>query len=109
MTVKNIFDTVDIAKMNACNAEIEFVKQYGEPFYCGSAWVEVKVDRLNSKIAKELIAAGFRKSHIPRTLEISNWGGSNTQSLAVKEVGAQRFADIMKYYGFNAYIRTWAN
>ena len=35
--------------------------QYGEPMYCGFAWVDVKV-RSNSKLGKALQAVGFKKS-----------------------------------------------
>ncbi len=29
--------------------------EYGEPMYCGFAWVDVAVDRTNSKEAQEVI------------------------------------------------------
>src|SRR5210317_1040491 len=35
--------------------------QYGEPMYCGFAWVDVKV-RSNSKLGKALQSVGFKKS-----------------------------------------------
>src|SRR5210317_1779375 len=35
--------------------------EYGEPMYCGFAWVDVKV-RSNSKLGKALQSVGFKKS-----------------------------------------------
>ena len=92
---------------NAINAskqaEADYMDKYGEPFYCGFAWVEVTVGRTNSKEAKELIAAGFRKDYKPKTLSMWNPGGSATQSMDVKEAGACAFARVLQAAGFNAY------
>lgn len=88
----------------AKKAETEFRAKHGEPMYCGFAWVEVKVDRTNSQAAKELIAAGFKKDYCkPKTLSLWNPGGSHTQSMDIKEAGADAFAEVMRKYGFRAY------
>ena len=84
-------------------AEANFLAQYGEPFYCGFAWVEVYVNRTNSVEAKELIAAGFEKDYKPKCLSVWNPGGSLTQSMDVKEAGAGAFADVFQKYGYRAY------
>ena len=34
--------------------------EYGEPMYCGFAWVDVAVERTNSKEAKALASVGFK-------------------------------------------------
>lgn len=87
----------------AKKAEAEFLAKHGEMAYCGFAWVEVYVDRTNSKPAKELLAAGFRKDYKPKCLSVWNPGGSSTQSMDVKEAGAVAFAAVMTKYGFRAY------
>jgi len=87
----------------AKQAESDFRAKHGEPMYCGFAWVEVYVDRTNSKAAKELLAAGFRKDYKPKCLSIWNPGGSPTQSMDIKEAGAHAFATVMQKYGYRAY------
>lgn len=87
----------------AKQAEADFLAKHGEPMYCGFAWVEVRVDRTNSAVAKELMAVGFKKDYKPKTLSVWNPGGSPTQSMDVKEAGANAFAKVMQKYGFRAY------
>lgn len=91
------------ATLAARTAEDAFRAQHGEPMYCGFAWVEVYVDRTNSVIAKELIAAGFKKDYKPKCLSLWNPGGTSTQSMDIKEVGASAFAKVMQKYGYRAY------
>jgi len=99
-TTQAIFkEATDAAK----KAEADFIALHGEPFYCGFAWVEVYVDRTNSKVAKELIASGFKKDYKPKCLSVWNPGGSHTQSMDIKEAGADAFAKVFQKYGFRAY------
>ena len=87
----------------AKQAEANYRAQYGEPGYCGFAWVEVYVERTNSKQAKELLAAGFRKDYKPKCLTVWNPGGSGTQSMDIKEEGARAFAEVLSKAGLRAY------
>jgi len=87
----------------ARQAEADFRARHGEPGYCGFAWVDVYVNRTNSKQAKELIAAGFRKDYKPKCLSVWNPGGSFTQSMDIKEAGAHAFAEVLRKAGLNAY------
>jgi hypothetical protein len=87
----------------ARQAEADFRAKHGEPGYCGFGWVEVYVDRTNSKQAKELLAAGFRKDYKPKCLTVWNPGGSGTQSMDIKEAGAQAFAEVLQKAGLKAY------
>lgn len=93
----------------AKQAESDFLAKHGEPMYCGFAWVDVYVDRTNSKVAKELIAAGFRKDYKPKCLSVWNPGGSHTQSMDIKEAGADAFAKVFQKYGFRAYAGSRAD
>ena len=97
------------ARKAAEQAELAFVLKHGEPAYCGFAWVDVLVDRTNSKQAKELIRLGFKKSYRPRCLTLWNPGGSPTQSMDVKETGAQAFAKVLQQAGVNAYMGSRAD
>jgi hypothetical protein len=75
----------------------------GERDLCGFGWVEVYVDRTNSKQAQELIKAGFRKDYKPKCLSMWDPAGVNTQSISVKEAGAQAYATYLQGLGLRAY------
>jgi hypothetical protein len=75
----------------------------GERDACGFGWVEVYVDRTNSKQAKELIKAGFRKDYKPKCLSMWDPAGIPTQSVSVKEAGAEAYAMYLRACGLNAY------
>ena len=87
----------------ARQAEADYLAQHGEPGYCGFGWVEVYVDRTNSKQAKELLANGFKKDYKPKCLTVWNPGGSGTQSMDIKEAGAHAFAEVLRTAGLKAY------
>ena len=78
-------------------------QQVGERDACGFGWVEVYVDRTNSKQAKELIKAGFRKDYKPKCLSMWDPAGVPTQSISVKEAGAQAYAEYLRALGLTAY------
>jgi hypothetical protein len=77
--------------------------QVGERDACGFGWVEVYVDRTNSKQAKELIKAGFKKSYKPKCLDYWDPAGVPTQSISVKEAGAYAYAAYLESLGLKAY------
>lgn len=78
-------------------------QQVGERDCCGFAWVEVFVDRTNSKEAKELIKAGFKKDYKPKCLNFWNPAKLGTQSMTPKEEGARAMAEILSAAGLRAY------
>ena len=80
-----------------------YTKIGGDRYACGFAWVDVFVDRTNSKQAKELIAAGFRKDYKPKCLSMWNPGGVNVQNIDIKEAGAEAFATYLTALGLTAY------
>ena len=94
---------VQNARAAAVLAETDFLARHGEPAYCGFGWVEVYVDRTNSKEARELIAAGFRKSYKPRCLTLWSPGAYHGQGMDVKEAGAHAFARVLSNSGLKAY------
>lgn len=75
----------------------------GDRYACGFAWVDVYVDRTNSKQAKELIAAGFKKDYKPKCLSMWNPGQLNVQNIDIKEAGAEAAASFLRKLGLNAY------
>ena len=90
-------------KIHAENAGQAMYQRVGERDACGFGWVEVYVDRTNSKQAKELIAAGFRKDYKPKCLSMWDPAGIPTQSISVKEAGAQAYATYLQALGLTAY------
>ena len=97
------------AQTAAINAEQAFIAQHGEPAYCGFAWVDVFVERTNSKEAKELLKIGFKKSWRPKTMNLWSPGGYNGQSMDIKEAGASAYAEVLSKYGFRAYCGSRAD
>jgi hypothetical protein len=81
----------------------EYAKWGGDRGACGFAWVEVYVDRTNSKQAKELLKAGFRKDYKPKCLSMWDPAGIATQSISVKEAGAEAYAKYLQALGLTAY------
>ena len=90
-------------KILAVNAAQAMYQRIGERDACGFGWVEVYVDRTNSKQAKELIAAGFRKDYKPKCLSFWNPGGLGVQNIDIKEAGADAMATYLRALGLNAY------
>ena len=74
-----------------------------DQYACGFAWVDVYVDRTNSKQAQELIKAGFKKDYKPRCLSMWNPGGLNVQNVDVKDAGADALAEYLRGLGLKAY------
>jgi hypothetical protein len=90
-------------KQLAESAGREMYAQIGERDACGFGWVDVFVDRTNSKQAQELIKAGFRKDYKPKCLSMWDPAGIPTQSISVKEAGAQAYAEFLRQLGLKAY------
>ena len=101
--MKDIRTLVAEAIEAARKAGNESYAKVGERDCCGFAWVEVYVERTNSKEAKELIAAGFRKDYKPKCLSFWNPAGLMTQSMTPKEQGAYAMAEVLSAAGLKAY------
>jgi hypothetical protein len=101
VTAQQIQTGVQLAKL----ASIAMYDKMGrkDQFACGFAWVEVYVDRTNSKQAKELLAAGFRKDYKPKCLSFWNPGDLPVQNIDIKEAGADAMATYLRSLGLNAY------
>jgi hypothetical protein len=84
-------------------SQAEYAKWGGDRGACGFAWVDVYVDRTNSKQAKELIKAGFRKDYKPKCLSMWNPGELPVQNIDIKEAGAYAYANYLQALGLKAY------
>jgi len=90
-------------KALAESAGLAMYQRIGERDACGFGWVEVYVDRTNSRQAQELIKAGFRKDYKPKCLTMWDPAGVPTQSISVKEAGAEAYATYLTALGLRAY------
>jgi len=97
----NIESVHNTAVAAAQRAETEFRAQHGEPGYCGFAWVQV-TEKASTKLGRALKTVGFRKSY-NGGLDLWNPGGSGTQSMDIKEAGAEAYAEVLRKFGINAY------
>ena len=107
IALENIESIHNTALQAAVQAELEFRAKHGEPGYCGFAWVNVPV-KASTKLGRALKAVGFRKSY-SGGLDLWNPGGSFTQSMDIKETGAQAYAETLRKFGINAYMSSRAD
>ena len=91
------------AEQAAVAAENAYLAQYGERAYCGFAWVDVFVDRTNSKEAKLLKEIGFKRDYKPKCLNLWSPGNYHGLSMDVLEEGARAYAEVLRKHGFRAY------
>ena len=76
--------------------------QYGEPMYCGFAWVNIYNIKGNTKLGRAMKQAGYTKDYTG-AYQIYNPAGYGGQSMDVKEAGARAAAQVFENYGFTAY------
>jgi hypothetical protein len=76
--------------------------QYGEPMYCGFAWVNIYGVKGNTKLGRAMKTAGYTKDYTG-AYQIYNPAGYGGQSMDVKEAGARAAAKVFEQYGFTAY------
>ena len=95
ITQEAVQDACNEAAMQARTAAKAFHAKHGDRDCCGFAWVNVYGVRSNSKLGKWLQAAGFRKDYTG-SLQLWNPSGHITQSISVKEAGAEAYADVLR-------------
>jgi hypothetical protein len=88
-------DACNEAAMQARTAAKEMYSKIGERDACGFAWVNIYGVRSNSKLGKALQSVGFRKDYTG-SLQLWNPSGHHTQSISVKEAGADAYAEVIK-------------
>ena len=107
IALDNIESICNTAKAAAQKAEADFRAKHGEPGYCGFAWVVVR-EKASTKLGRALKSVGFRKEY-SGGLSIWNPGGSFTQSMDIKEAGAQAYAETLRKFGIDAYMSSRAD
>ena len=87
-------DACNEAAIQARTAAKAFFQKHGEHDACGFAWVDVWGVRSNSRLGKTLQSFGFRKSYTG-SLQLWSPCGSMTQSISIKEAGAEAYAKVL--------------
>ena len=82
--------------------------QYGEPMYCGFAWVNIYGVKGNTKLGRAMKQAGYEQDYT-RAFSIWNPSGLGTQCMSTKEAGARAAAQVFKDAGFTAYAGSRAD
>ena len=106
-TLDNLKSLHNTAVAAAQKAEADFRVQHGEPGYCGFAWVHVS-EKASTKLGRALKTVGFKPAY-GGGLQLWNPGGSYTQSMDIKETGAQAYAEAFQKAGINAYMNSRAD
>ena len=110
-TVEDLKTIMQDAKTAAATAAQSFLddwnastggNQYGEPMYCGFAWVNIYNVKGNTRLGRAMKAAGYTKDYTG-AYQIYNPAGYGGQSMDVKEAGARAAAQVFENYGFTAY------
>jgi len=105
------------AKVNAAVAEAQlaaeqaasnYIKEHGEDWYCGFAWVTV-YEKGSTKMGRALKKVGFKPAY-GGGLQMWNPSGHGTQSMSVKEAGAYAAAKVLtERLGVKAYAGSRAD
>jgi hypothetical protein len=103
----NIQDMHDAATTAAKNATIQHLAKHGEDYYCGFAWVQVR-EKASTKLGRALKCIGFTKAY-GGGMQLWNPSGTFSQSMYLKEVGAQAYADVLQKSGIPAYVGSRAD
>ena len=110
-TVEDLKTIMQEAKQSAAIAAQSFLddwtastggNEYGEPMYCGFAWVNIYGVKGNTKLGRAMKTAGYTKDYTG-AYQIYNPAGYGGQSMDVKEAGARAAAKVFEQYGFTAY------
>jgi hypothetical protein len=108
--------TIDISNLPAIHTQAlesarqaaqDYIEKHGEPYYCGFAWVKIRV-KGSTKMGKALKTMGFDLAW-NGGLDLWNPSGHGTQSMDVKEAGAYAYAKVMQEHGIACYAQSRAD
>ena len=99
IALENIESIHNTASAAAQKAAQDHITKHGEDWYCGFAWVTV-YEKGSTKLGRALKAVGFKPAY-GGGLQLWNPSGHGTQSMSVKEAGAQAYADVLRSFGID--------
>ena len=85
----------------AKEAEAKYFAKYGEPLYCGFAWVDLPSAR--TPFVTWCKKNNIGSKHWKKGWSIWNPAGNFTQSMDIKEAGAYAFAKVLYKHGVVCY------
>ena len=88
------------ALTEAKKAEAQYLAQYGEPWYCGFAWVDI--DNGRSPFVTWCKKNGIGSKHWKKGWCIWNPTSNGTQSMDIKEAGSIAFCQVLRKYDIDA-------
>jgi len=100
--LKTIVQEAKDAARKAAQTFIDDELDGEDRFACGFAWVSIHGVKGNTKLGKNLKAAGVEQAW-DRSFQIWNPAEVGFQNIDCKEVGARAAAEVFKRYGFTAY------
>ena len=106
-TTMNLQILHDAATAAAKRATLQHLSKHGEDFYCGFAWVQVR-EKASTKLGRALKSIGFTKAY-HGGMQLWNPSGTMSQSMILKEVGAQAYVDVLEEFGIDAYVGSRAD
>ena len=104
-SIQELKDLMELALTTAHAAATKRIQDYGEQFYCGFAWVDIRGIKGNTKLGRAMKAAGYEQDYT-RAFSIWNPSGLGTQCMSTKEAGARAAAKVFTDAGFTAYARS---
>ena len=107
-TVEDLVKIKAAALQHANDAATASIAANGELGYCGFAWVNIYGIKGNTKLGRNMKAAGFDKDYTG-AYQIWNPSGLGTQCMYTKEQGADACAAVFKAAGFSAYAGSRAD
>ena len=88
-------------KWRESNPDQDLYGGYHEPPYCGFAWVNIEVNGA-TKLGRMMKKMGIDK-------RVGNPGGYRGQSMDIREVGAEKFVEVMRANNFKAFAYSRAD
>ena len=99
IALDNLASVHNTATQAAAKATEDFLAKHGDRDACGFAWVTV-YEKGSTKLGRALKAVGFKPAY-GGGLQLWNPSGHGTQSMSVKEAGAQAYADVLRSFGID--------
>jgi hypothetical protein len=102
-TQDQVNDIVIEAITEARKAADNLYAIHGDRDLCGFAWTNIYKVKGSTKLGRMLKAAGLQFNGYEKAFQIWNPSKHPTQSVGIKEAGAEAAAQVFRKYGFVAY------
>ncbi len=109
MELRQVIEGAKAAAVAAVAADVAKYAHlpYGEPAYCGFAWVEIPDGR--SPLVREMKKMGVGSKHWKKGWLVWSPGEHRGQSMDIHEAGARAYAAHLRQHGFEAVMGSRAD